>query len=74
MAGVDVLSKLQQFIEIHEREGTIPDGIRLEMTGSNFTECMSGVSNVTEETLRERYLTKCDPRLKLAKQLSSLLT
>lgn len=70
----DVLSELQQFIEIHAREGTIPGGIHLEMTGSNVTECMGGVSKVTEETLRERYLTKCDPRLNASQTIELALT
>ena len=33
------------------------------MTGQNVTECTGGSFNVTQETLKQRYETQCDPRL-----------
>lgn len=33
------------------------------MTGKDVTECTGGdVDEVTEENLKQRYLTQCDPR------------
>jgi 3-deoxy-7-phosphoheptulonate synthase len=43
--------------------GSHPGGVHLEMTGEDVTECTGGVSDVTEDTLGERYNTYCDPRL-----------
>ena len=58
-----VMSEIKRFFEIHRAEGTIPGGIHLEMTGQDVTECTGGVFKVTQESLRERYETQCDPRL-----------
>ncbi len=33
------------------------------MTGKNVTECTGGAHAITEEDLRDRYHTHCDPRL-----------
>ena len=57
------MSEIKRFFEIHRTEGTIPGGIHLEMTGQDVTECTGGVFKVTQESLRERYETQCDPRL-----------
>ncbi|MDA3078097.1 3-deoxy-7-phosphoheptulonate synthase class II [Campylobacter sp. JMF_06 NA1] len=58
-----ILKEVQSFFEIHKAEGTKAGGIHLEMTGQDVTECTGGAFNVTEETLKERYETQCDPRL-----------
>ncbi|WP_306528650.1 class II 3-deoxy-7-phosphoheptulonate synthase [Campylobacter sp.] len=58
-----ILSEVQSFFEIHAAEGTHAGGIHLEMTGQNVTECTGGSFNVTQETLKQRYETQCDPRL-----------
>ena len=58
-----ILSEVQSFFEIHAAEGTHAGGIHLEMTGQNVTECTGGSLNVTQETLKQRYETQCDPRL-----------
>ena len=58
-----VMNEIKRFFEIHRAEGTIPGGIHLEMTGQDVTECTGGVFKVTQESLRERYETQCDPRL-----------
>lgn len=58
-----IMREVRNFFEIHRACGTIPGGVHLEMTGQNVTECTGGASNVTEESLRERYETQCDPRL-----------
>ncbi len=59
-----ILSEVKQFIQIHKAEGTVPGGMHLEMTGSDVTECTGSISaSITEEGLRSRYHTQCDPRL-----------
>ena len=39
------------------------------MTGKNVTECTGGLKAVTEEDLKDRYHTYCDPRLNAAQAL-----
>ena len=70
-----ILSEVQSFFEIHAAEGTHAGGIHLEMTGQNVTECTGGSFNVTQETLKQRYETQCDPRLNAdqARELAFLL-
>ncbi len=59
-----ILSEVKQFIQIHRAEGTIAGGMHLEMTGSDVTECTGSISaSITEDTLKSRYHTQCDPRL-----------
>ncbi len=59
-----ILAEVKQFIQIHKAEGTIAGGMHLEMTGSDVTECTGSISaSITEETLKSRYHTQCDPRL-----------
>lgn len=33
------------------------------MTGENVTECIGGLADITEDNLKQRYNTTCDPRL-----------
>ena len=68
----NILSEVKQFLDIHEKEGTIAAGIHLEMTGENVTECTGSASSpITADTLGDRYHTQCDPRLN-AKQALEL--
>lgn len=62
----DIMSEVRDFFTVHKTEGTIPGGIHAEMTGQNVTECVGGLSEVTEENLADRYHTFCDPRLNAA--------
>lgn len=62
----DIMSEVRDFFAVHKAEGTIPGGIHVEMTGQNVTECVGGLSEVTEENLSDRYHTFCDPRLNAA--------
>lgn len=62
----DIMSEVRDFFTVHKTEGTIPGGIHTEMTGQNVTECVGGLSEVTEENLSDRYHTFCDPRLNAA--------
>jgi 3-deoxy-7-phosphoheptulonate synthase len=58
-----VLKEMKQFFQVHKAEGTYAGGVHLEMTGKNVTECLGGSFEITEENLKSRYHTHCDPRL-----------
>ena len=58
-----ILSELEQFMSIHEAEGTHAGGVHFEMTGQNVTECLGGQRKLGEADLSSRYHTHCDPRL-----------
>jgi 3-deoxy-7-phosphoheptulonate synthase len=64
-----VLSEVQGFFEVHRQMGTYAGGIHIEMTGDDVTECVGGLSAVTEEGLKDRYHTYCDPRLNASQAL-----
>jgi len=59
----NIRSELRAFFDVHDEMGSHPGGMHLEMTGEDVTECTGGVSDVTEDTLGDRYNTYCDPRL-----------
>ncbi len=69
-----VLAEVRGFFESHYAEGTHPGGVHLELTGKNVTECIGGAQEVTEETLKERYHTHCDPRLNASQALEMAFT
>lgn len=58
-----VLTEMKQFFQVHKAEGTYAGGVHLEMTGKDVTECLGGTFQITEENLKSRYHTHCDPRL-----------
>jgi 3-deoxy-7-phosphoheptulonate synthase len=64
-----ILSEVRSFFAIHRAEGTHAGGIHIEMTGQNVTECTGGAIAVTDETLKDRYHTHCDPRLNASQSL-----
>jgi len=59
----NIRAELRAFFDVHDEMGSHPGGVHLEMTGKDVTECVGGVSDVTEESLKDRYQTYCDPRL-----------
>jgi len=65
----NIFSEIQKFFTIHKASGTYPGGIHLEMTGSDVTECMGGLQQITDEDLKNRYHTFCDPRLNASQSL-----
>ena len=65
----DVMKEVAGFFEVHDAHGTYPGGVHFEMTGQNVTECLGGVSEVTEARLGDRYHTHCDPRLNASQAL-----
>ena len=58
-----VLSEVERFFDVHAAEGTYAGGIHVEMTGKDVTECTGGARLVSEDDLKNRYHTHCDPRL-----------
>ena len=66
---VNIISEIEQFFKINRSEGTYPGGIHLEMTGQDVTECIGGIKEVTEDDLKSRYHTYCDPRLNASQSL-----
>ncbi|EIZ6583526.1 3-deoxy-7-phosphoheptulonate synthase class II [Campylobacter jejuni] len=58
-----IMQEVRSFFEIAISEGVYPSGVHLEMTGKDVTECTGGASNVTAQSLEDRYETQCDPRL-----------
>jgi len=65
----DVLDEVSGFFEAHKLMGTHPGGIHIELTGDDVTECIGGVSGISEDDLPFRYETACDPRLNRVQSL-----
>ena len=65
----NIFSEIQKFFQIHKSIGTYPGGVHLEMTGQDVTECMGGLQEITDEDLKNRYHTFCDPRLNASQSL-----
>ena len=59
----DILGEIKGFFAVHEREGTVPGGVHLELTHEAVTECLGGAEEVMDADLPERYQALCDPRL-----------
>lgn len=64
-----ILREAKSFFAVHRAEGTHAGGIHVEMTGQDVTECVGGAVAITDEGLRDRYHTHCDPRLNAAQSL-----
>jgi 3-deoxy-7-phosphoheptulonate synthase len=64
-----VLREVQEFFAVHRAEGTYPGGVHFEMTGMDVTECTGGAHAISEENLKDRYHTHCDPRLNASQAL-----
>jgi len=65
----NIISEIQHFFQIHRSIGTHPGGVHLEMTGKDVTECMGGLQKISDEDLKNRYHTYCDPRLNASQSL-----
>lgn len=59
----DVLEEVKGFFEVHQKIGSHPGGIHVELTGDDVTECVGGGADISHEDLSMRYETACDPRL-----------
>ena len=64
-----IVSEVRGFFAAHEAEGTYAGGVHFEMTGRDVTECTGGAQEITDENLRDRYHTHCDPRLNASQSL-----
>ncbi len=59
----DVMDEVLGFFEVHQRLGTVPGGLHVELTGDDVTECLGGAEMIDDADLATRYETLCDPRL-----------
>ena len=64
-----MLNELRRFFDVHEAEGTHAGGVHFEMTGQDVTECLGGAQEISEQDLKDRYHTHCDPRLNASQAL-----
>ncbi len=64
-----VVEELNGFFDVHDRLGTWPGGVHVELTGDDVTECLGGAFHLSEADLDSRYETACDPRLNRSQSL-----
>ena len=64
-----ILDEVRGFFEVHAAMGSHAGGMHIEMTGQDVTECVGGAQQITEQDLRDRYHTHCDPRLNASQSL-----
>jgi 3-deoxy-7-phosphoheptulonate synthase len=64
-----ILDEVHNAFAVHAAEGSYFGGVHFELTGQNVTECIGGAQGVSEDTLADRYLTHCDPRLNASQAL-----
>jgi 3-deoxy-7-phosphoheptulonate synthase len=69
-----ILAEMRGFFGVHAAEGTYAGGVHFEMTGQDVTECIGGAQAITDETLKDRYHTHCDPRLNASQSLELAFT
>jgi len=65
----NIRSELRAFFDVHDEMGSHPGGVHIEMTGDDVTEVVGGLSDVTEDTLKDQDNAYCDPRLNGAQAL-----
>ncbi|MDY5589352.1 MAG: 3-deoxy-7-phosphoheptulonate synthase class II [Arcanobacterium sp.] len=59
----DIVAEIKGFFAAHCAEGTHPGGLHIELTGDDVTEVLGGATEISEDTLAERYESLVDPRL-----------
>jgi 3-deoxy-7-phosphoheptulonate synthase len=59
----NIIDEVIKNIQIHKSENSRANGIHLEMTGQNITECTGSLEKISDSNLSDRYRTHCDPRL-----------
>jgi 3-deoxy-7-phosphoheptulonate synthase len=65
-----IKNEIIAFFKIHKEMGSFPGGLHLELTGQDVTECIGGdVQNISENDLKNMYLSQCDPRLNSVQSL-----
>jgi 3-deoxy-7-phosphoheptulonate synthase len=65
----DIVAEIRGFFAVHRAEGSWPGGVHVELTGDDVTECVGGPDGLAEDSLDQRYLTVCDPRLNARQSL-----
>lgn len=69
----NILSELEQAIDIHRSAGSILGGVHFELTGDDVTECIGGARGLDEAGLKRAYKTQVDPRLNYEQALEMAL-
>jgi 3-deoxy-7-phosphoheptulonate synthase len=69
----DILSELEQAMDLHAAHGTILAGVHLELTGDNVTECTGGARGLSDADLSTAYQSEVDPRLNYEQALEIAL-
>jgi 3-deoxy-7-phosphoheptulonate synthase len=59
----NILSELEQAVDIHLELGSYLGGVHFELTGDDVTECIGGARGLTEGDLVRSYRSQVDPRL-----------
>ncbi len=59
----NILSELEQSLDIHASLGSHLGGVHFEMTGENVTECTGGARGLSDADLEHAYTSQVDPRL-----------
>ena len=59
----NILSELEQAMDIHAAEGSHLGGVHFELTGEDVTECIGGARGLSEADLGRAYESHVDPRL-----------
>lgn len=59
----DILRELLLSWDLHAAEGSHLDGVHIELTGQDVTECTGGAAGIGEDDLSRNYGSPCDPRL-----------
>ncbi|CAN6656757.1 hypothetical protein TRVA0_029S00826 [Trichomonascus vanleenenianus] len=65
----DMVKEIKLALEIHRANDSKLNGVHLELTGDDVTECIGGSQALEDEDLVLRYDTVCDPRLSLSQSL-----
>ena len=58
-----IMAEINGFFDVHEKMGTYPGGVHVEMTGKSVTECTGGSAGLTNDDLQRMYSSRVDPRL-----------
>jgi 3-deoxy-7-phosphoheptulonate synthase len=69
----DILSELEQSFDVHEACGSVLNGVHIELTGENVTECTGGARGLSDEDLARAYQSEVDPRLNYEQALEMAL-
>lgn len=69
----NILSELQQALEIHKSMDSYLGGVHFELTGENVTECVGGARGLVAEDLKKAYHSLVDPRLNYEQSLEMAL-